>query len=254
MSERPKRFATQPDSWLTSFSSRRRAAKELTQEMMNWSDLVTGGMLFGSLTRGESSRRSDIDIALFVDTSLLAKTRNIEESVLIRELTDADRKKAVSGARVEHFAQYIPLFENKAKEILSKHLPLREKLTKSDILVFPMSELIVSDGIRALHRESDTVVQTPERALYRLASLFIGLALTQGVFRYRTQVLSTLRDMGEAGEKIWQKIIREVAVLERDVERKIKPEQTVDAYLHNEGVQYPLTLDEAVRVYGRSSQ
>ncbi|QQG42475.1 MAG: hypothetical protein HYW15_03135 [Candidatus Giovannonibacteria bacterium] len=79
----------------------------------------------------------------------------------------------------------------------------------------------------------------------RMAELFIGISLGNGLKQYRENMLFKLQSLGEPGEKIWHKIVEVIMLLERP---KMRP-GFADSGVRQEKYKalYPQTVEEAIK-------
>ena len=88
----------------------------------------------------------------------------------------------------------------------------------------------------------DQYLNSEQGLITTLAPMF-WLSIGKGIYPYRLYLLKKLKDMGESGEDVWRKI--NYVISSRENMRRIPKEVML--------VNYPKTLDDAIKVYGHNS-
>lgn len=245
-----KRFSVQPDTWLVSYGMRREAAQFAVRTMSKEFPAFIGGTLFGSLSKGSSKKLSDIDLCIYLNAEDLAKENSVSESLFLREPTSKDMELHQREGSAPHFSDYFGSVTRHMENLINSKLPWHDQFTEKDIHIMPMSSFVITDGIQAI-LGMEGASQTRERALFRLSNMFNGLALTQNIIPYRTMLLSELKARGDDGERVWRSIIEMVIQHEHYREWETLKLPSVERFLETLKLSYPLTLDKALRIYGR---
>jgi len=225
--------------------------KELKQEYPEILSLC----VYGSNIKGFATQQSDIDGWMFVDSQLLARDIDIEESTLLEKKKETNRytkckkEEIYFCEEIEYF--YDLLIQSEIKERLNlceiqvQHLrtrPLRKKIIDYNLEYYKRwvnRETLYRKGEKNINRLRDYIGKPP---IYSgclntgyLPYIF-HMAIGQGVEHYRSYLVKELTKMGERGDIIWSEIIEGVEVME-------------NRFMLKTNIKYPRTLSEAKEIY-----
>lgn len=257
-----KRFELQQDGLIGKYETRRRVVQNVIDKYVSAENSpIVGATLFGSLSKGKSRIGSDIDLAVFYDPAVAANRCDLNQEDFIRQLQPNNNDdRDIMQKRNEVTYRYESQIGAKITEELDLVTRAINVVTARDFVhVFPMNSFVVKDGVRAMAGEDS--LQSKGDAATNFLKLF-QLSVTQGVMVFRHQLLHECRVRGAEGEKIWRQILKYIVmhehlndwsdfVKERDIYPKEVTEETVTDFLQSKKLHYPVTLDEAIRVYGK---
>jgi hypothetical protein len=174
--------------------------------------------LFGSIVQGkelndDTTRVTDIDLAIYVDVSILPQTSEDEQNKFWKETSGEIR-----DATEQAFHEIRGLSE------------AEETFKRNDIFIM----LIKDDSIIKWYEE--TFVRNGSGRDY--VSMFFGMNIGDGINKYRLHFLEHLRDLGGEGEKRWEDFVL-------DLSKKEKKTDSEDGIINL----YPVKLADAIALY-----
>jgi len=251
----------QPASRLNRFSlsedpiikDRLAGVKRAVERMKHDCPEVLSFCLFGSMVKGTADKDSDVDGYLFVDLEMIAKKQEVSEGSMLTFSSNG----FVFKEEINH--KYLSLFHNIIKEetdladsqlVHAKVIPVSEKIIKTDIeklindrkeYVIRLTEWLKSKpdigaGIDALEEHEDRIPRLDNDVPF-LRKMF-GLAVDNGIKKYRKMFIEELIKLGSIGEGIWSSLIGVEEMADHFNEDEVKRH-------------YPRTLEEAMKVYGK---
>lgn len=241
------------------------AFREVVEKIAGLRPEIAGATVFGSMTKGNADNKSDIDAFLFVDAEKIGEITNEEKNSAEMELAFKPVPKHVLFNDLAMKARFKPLIEQEMQEKTSfrPDINLFVRVLSKNIIEDEISKIIENEkeitnweasisAIKAKRKSTDisewdsTLINSPPAPIkyihdWRITALFymqVGRN-TPSLREYRKQILESLKEEGELGQKVWSKIVKDL----RDSERY--GEQTKDKL-------YPLTINDAVHHYGFS--
>lgn len=226
--------------------------------------------MFGSMTKGTATERSDIDGYLFVDADMAASKHQSPNVVEEQQRDDEGFHSRETYLQNPIQSEYESMIRDRLKSTLGltdeqvEHIrirPISQKII--DARVQEMNEWatqrISRDKARnERNKEIDAYLDggghiwdsnmpqelsfppldyfSPSSNLTEMFHLQVGKGLEQ----YKAYLIGKLSNMGEAGERIWHEIMSSTRMME------VSKRNTRG----NTGIRFPKTLEEARRVYG----
>lgn len=248
-----KRFSAQPDGLINLYEVRRRAVQEGVKQLMADFPFITGGVLAGSLSKGRSGYRSDVDVYIFFDAEKVSKKLGIPIEEILHDVPIQRLIHVVEVVDRTPFERFLSDVEDASTAYIRKHVSMLRMPTRAHIIPEASGKAVIDDALRALdfiNKHEKKPVQNSIVALIRLTRLF-HLSVTQGVFADREYLLKELKSKGAVGEFIWSKIIQSVARSEQFDKHGDYPNPLQMPLPKH--VTYPWSLEKALKKYASRS-
>lgn len=223
------------------------------KEMLRLQDADSGfigATFFGSETKGKAKWKSDVDVAVFINTADIARQMGIPEKNLF-ELKHIGGK-VMTAEEFNELPQHLKVtvayrmfIEDKFKGIFAKLL-LPEGVHALPIY---MSKMVIEEGVKALTSKS-TLFLSRSETLSMFARMF-HLEVNGGIRPYREMLFLELLKFGSKGRGAWRKIIETTARLEQHEKTKHAGLNPAEIEL-DPNKSYPWTLERAMKMYAPS--
>ncbi len=243
----PKRFSAQPDGLFNLYEARRRAVQEGIKQLRADFPFITGAVLDGSLARGKSHYKSDVDVYVFFDAAQVAKELGIRLEEILRDVPLERQGKPTSIDDMTPYEKFLLGLAHTGSAYICSNVSRLRMPTEPQVMPVATGKEVIDDALRALNfAQNLPAIQHPGTAMMRLVRLF-HISVTQGVFADREYLLQGLKSKGAIGEFIWSKIIELVAQGERFDKHGFYTDPLQMPLPQH--IKYPWTLEEALKKY-----